>query len=106
MVVAIPYLGTAAAPLKSIDLLLAPNGGSSTPMVVQVYAHHTGDAKPACPALNTYTLPVSIPGVKTDTRVVGVRLRPTQDRVPNKGALMQVCAQPAYHVGACSNHMG
>lgn len=104
VVVAINYLGASAAPLQSIDLLLQPAGSSTTPTAVNVYTHHAGDAKPSCPALNTYALPASVfSGPNAGARIVGVRLRPTQERVRSKGALMQVRAQwPASAASRCN----
>ena len=95
VVVAVVNIGTTAAPLQSIDLLVLPLGAaaSSSPVVLNLHTHHAGDAKPACPALNTYPLPAELAtGPYASARVVGVRLRPSQDRVAGKGALLQVGA--------------
>jgi hypothetical protein len=93
VVVAVVNIGAAAAPLQSIDLLVLPLGAaaSSSPVVLNLYTHRAGDGKPACLALNTYALPAGLAaGPYASWRVVGVRLRPSQDRVASKGALLQV----------------
>jgi hypothetical protein len=93
VVVAVVNIGTTAAPLQSIDLLVLPLGAAtnSSLVVLNLYTHRVGDAKLACPALNTYALPTGLStGTHASARGVGVRLRPSQDRVAGKGALLQV----------------
>lgn len=53
--VAIVNLGTTAAPLQSIDILVLPAGAaaSSPPVVLNIYKQRAGDKKPTCPALNS-----------------------------------------------------
>lgn len=93
VVVAVPFLGSVPSPLLSIDLLVAPAGArASSPLTeVNIYTLKAGDAKPGCPALNAYALPAGLgAGPQAGMVVVGVRLKPSQARVANKGHLMQV----------------
>lgn len=92
VVVAVTHLGSLPAPLQSITLLLqqpgAPAAGLST---LVVYTHVAGNGRPACPALNTYALlPSLLAGPSAGARVVGIRLKPSQDKVADKRQLMQV----------------
>lgn len=92
VMVAVSNLGSSAAPLQSIHLLVVKQGNATAAVEhLAVYQHAPGDAKPKCPALNAYTLPGRLAtGAYAGARVVGVRLRPSQERVASKQMLLQV----------------
>lgn len=91
--VAVTFLGSSPAPLHSVELLVLPKDSPPKAALVTlpVYTFKAGDPRPVCPALNRYPIPPEyITGPHGSARIVGVRLRPSQDRARSKMQMMQV----------------